>query len=178
MMRLWCPRQYSSGTNCLMTPSLLDTRLQWKCFVLLIPDHDGQKQIVYKRWFWNEDSQVGWDNTPGTQILGHKKKNRSAAQGRGYSRAELANKPNWSQLGVLLACPGVCRLSETRPMGPKSWLGRCQRCHGLRGKTGLTLKAEAITDKQVAENQNKQQNKKQLKISCNARGWGNFGQKI
>ena len=32
MMRLWCPRQYSSGTNCLMTPSLLDTRLQWKCF--------------------------------------------------------------------------------------------------------------------------------------------------
>ena len=28
-------------------------------FFLLIPDHDGQKQIVYKRWFWNEDSQVG-----------------------------------------------------------------------------------------------------------------------
>ena len=105
-----------------------------KMFFLLIPDHDGQKQIVYKRWFWNEDSQVGWDNTQGTQILGHKKKNRSAAQGRGYSRAELANKPNWSQLGVLLACPRGLQVVWDKTHGIQILAWEVPALPGLEGK--------------------------------------------
>ena len=175
-MRLWCSRQYSSGTNCLMTPSLLDTRLQWKCFSFSSQIMMGRNRLYINDGFGTKIPKLAETTPQGPKSWVTRRKTGLPP------KAEATAERNWqtNQIGANLAfcwhvqgfagClrqdpwdpnPGLGGANAATAWGEKQvWRSRPRQLRTNKSqktktnnrtknnwKSGATLEAEAILDR-------------------------------